>query len=65
MDTMAQDLQKPEEPPRLEEGESLSHKKFIWSPLKMCTLDKILYIILIQNMTTSNKQKGLILVGTS
>ena len=40
MDTMAQDLQKREEPPRIEEGESPLHKKCIHSPLKMCTLDK-------------------------
>ena len=44
MDTMAQDLQKREEPPRIEEGESPPHKKFICSPLKMCTLDKYGFI---------------------
>ena len=44
MDTVAQDLQKREEPPRIEEGESPPRKKFIRSPLKMCTLEKYGFI---------------------
>ena len=44
IDTVAQELQKREEPSRLEEGECPQGKKMIRSNLKMYTLDKYGFI---------------------